>query len=224
VHQLLVYVLVGTAVWFALHEAGIHPTLAGVAMGLLAPVTPRVAPEFIDADELADISSAEAARQTVDIARSSVSTVEWLEHVLHPWSSYLIVPLFALANAGVVVSGGSLRTAFGSAIFWGIVVGLCVGKPLGVMLATKLAVRSGRADPPDGTTTRQLVGAGNAAGIGFTVALFIAELAFTDDSGAVDELQVADAKMAILLASVFSGVVAWLVLRQRSRLDATKLS
>jgi NhaA family Na+:H+ antiporter len=95
---------------------------------------------------------------------------------------------------------------------------------LGVMLATRLAVRSGRADTPEGTTTRQLLGAGNAAGIGFTVALFIAELAFTDDNGAVDELQVADAKMAILLASVFSGVVAWLVLRQRSRLDATKLS
>jgi NhaA family Na+:H+ antiporter len=224
VHQLLVYVMIGTAVWFALHEAGVHPTLAGVAMGLLAPVTPRVAPEFIDADELADVSSVEAARHTADIARSSVSTVEWLEHVLHPWSSYLIVPLFALANAGIVVSGSTLRTAFGSVIFWGIVVGLCVGKPLGVMVATKLAVRSGRADTPDGTTSRQLLGAGNAAGIGFTVALFIAELAFTDDTGAIDELQVADAKMAILLASVASGVVAWLVLRQRSRVDATKLS
>ena len=224
VHQLLVYVVLGTTVWFALHEAGVHPTLAGVAMGLLAPVTPRVAPEFVDADELADISSVEAARHTADMARSSVSTVEWLEHVLHPWSSYLIVPLFALANAGVVVSGDSLRTAFGSAIFWGIAVGLIVGKPLGVMVASKLAVRSGRADTPEGTTTRQLLGAGNAAGIGFTVALFIAELAFTDDSGAVDELQVADAKMAILLASVVSGALAWLVLRQRSRVDATKLS
>ncbi len=224
VHHVLVYVVLGTTVWFALHEAGVHPTLAGVAMGLLAPVTPRVAPQLIDADDLADLSSPEAALHTAELAKSSVSTVEWLEHVLHPWSSYLIVPVFALANAGVEVSGSTLRTAFGSAIFWGIVVGLVAGKPIGVMLASKLAVRSGRADTPEGTTTRQLIGAGNAAGIGFTVALFIAELAFTDDTGAVDELQVVDAKMAILLASLASGIVAWLVLRQRSRDDATKLS
>ncbi len=224
VHQLVVYVVLGTTVWFALHEAGVHPTLAGVAMGLLAPVTPRIAPEFVDADELADLSSADAAHHTADLARSSVSTVEWLEHVLHPWTSYLIVPVFALANAGVVVSTDSLRTAFSSAIFWGIAVGLIVGKPLGVLVASKLAIRSGRADRPDGTSTRQLLGAGQAAGIGFTVALFIAELAFANDDGTVNEPQVADAKMAILLASVVSGVLAWLVLRQRSRLDDTKLS
>lgn len=224
VHQMVVYVVLGTSVWFALHEAGVHPTLAGVAMGLLAPVTPRVAPEFVDAEELADIGTTEAALHTAELAKSSVSTVEWLEHVLHPWSSYLIVPLFALANAGIVVSADSLRTAFSSAIFWGIVVGLIVGKPLGVLLAAKVAIRSGRADRPEGTSTRQLLGAGNAAGIGFTVALFIAELAFVNDDGSLNEPHVADAKMAILLASVVSGVVAWLVLRQRSRLDDTKLS
>ncbi len=224
VHQMVVYVVLGTSVWFALHEAGVHPTLAGVAMGLLAPVTPRVAPEFVDAEELADIGTTEAALHTAELAKSSVSTVEWLEHVLHPWSSYLIVPLFALANAGIVVSTDSLRTAFSSAIFWGIVVGLIVGKPLGVLLAAKVAIRSGRADRPEGTSTRQLLGAGNAAGIGFTVALFIAELAFVNDDGSLNEPHVADAKMAILLASVVSGVVAWLVLRQRSRLDDTKLS
>jgi NhaA family Na+:H+ antiporter len=224
VYNLVVYVVLGTTVWLALHEGGVHPTLAGVAMGLLAPVTPRIAPEYVDAEELADLSSADAAHRTADLARSSVSTVEWLEHVLHPWTSYLIVPLFALANAGVVVSTDSLRTAFSSAIFWGIAAGLVLGKPLGVMIAAKVAVRSGRADRPDGTTTRQLLGAGNAAGIGFTVALFIAELAFVNDDGSLNEPQVADAKMAILLASVVSGVVAWLVLRQRSRLDAAKLS
>jgi NhaA family Na+:H+ antiporter len=224
VHQIVVYVVLGTTVWFALHEAGVHPTLAGVAMGLLAPVTPRVALELIDADELADLASSEAALHSAQLARSTVSTVEWLEHVLHPWSSYLIVPVFALANAGIVVSTESLRTAFSSAIFWGIAVGLIVGKPLGVLVAAKLAVRSGRADRPAGTSTRQLLGAGNAAGIGFTVALFIAELAFVNDDGSLNEPQVADAKMAILLASVASGLVAWLVLRQRSRLDDTKLS
>ena len=166
VHNLIVYVVLGTTLWLALHEGGVHPTLAGVAMGLLAPVTPRIAPEYVDAEELADLSSADAAHRTADLARSSVSTVEWLEHVLHPWTSYVIVPLFALANAGVVVSTDSLRTAFSSAIFWGIAAGLVLGKPLGVLIAAKVAVRSGRADRPDGTTTRQLLGAGNAAGLG----------------------------------------------------------
>jgi Na+:H+ antiporter, NhaA family len=224
VHQMLVYVALGTAVWFALHEAGIHPTLAGVAMGLLAPVTPRIAPELIDADDLADVSSYEAAHQTVQMARSSVSTVEWLEHLLHPWTSYVIVPVFALANAGVVVSGDSLRDAVRSPIFWGIVVGLVVGKPLGVLLASRITIRTGHADRPEGTTTRQLLGAGNAAGIGFTVALFIAELAFIDDRGLPIEAEIADAKMAILLASLVSGLLAFAVLRQRSRDAATKLS
>jgi NhaA family Na+:H+ antiporter len=227
VERLLVYVLAGTFVWFALHEAGVHPTLAGVAMGLLAPVTPRATPDLIDVDELTDLSSAEAARTTAQLARSSVSTVEWLEHELHPWTSFLIVPVFALANAGVEVSRDSIEAALRSPIFWGIVVGLVVGKPLGVLLSSKLVIRSGRADAPEGTTTRQLLGAGNAAGIGFTVALFIAELAFVDDQGVVIESEVADAKVAILLASLVSGLLAFAVLRQRSRaatVAATKLS
>jgi NhaA family Na+:H+ antiporter len=223
VYQTLVYVMLGTSVWFSLHEAGIHPTLAGVAMGLLAPVTPRVDPQFIDAEEFANLSSAEHALESASLARSTVSTVEWLEHVLHPWTSFFIVPVFALANAGIVVSNSSLNAATRSPITWGIIVGLVVGKPLGVMIAAKLAVRSGRADRPEGTTTRQLFGAGNAAGIGFTVALFIAELAFTDDHGVANLRDVTDAKMAILFASVVSGVLAFVVLRQRSRAP-TKLS
>jgi NhaA family Na+:H+ antiporter len=214
VHQTLVYVVIGSFLWLALHEAGIHPTLAGVVMGLLAPVAPRLTPELIDADELVDVSSVEQARTTVDLARGSVSTVEWLEHVLHPWTSYLIVPLFALANAGIEISRTSLAHAWRSPITWGIGIGLLVGKPVGVLLATKASTASGIADRPEGTTTRQLLGAGNAAGIGFTVALFIAELAFSD--GHIENAtQVSDAKMAILVASVVSGVVAYFVLRTR---------
>lgn len=209
VHSTLAFVVLGVAIWFALHEGGVHPTLAGVAMGLLAPVTPRVSPELIDVEELNDLSSAENARQTSEIARATVSTVEWLEHSLHPWTSYLIVPLFAFANAGIEVSTASLRAAWGSPITWGILVGLMVGKPLGVVLASKLAVRSGIADPPEATSDRQLLGAGNAAGIGFTVAIFIAELAFDDPT------QVADAKLAILVASLLTGLLAFFVLRTR---------
>ena len=159
--------------------------------------------------------------------RSSVSTVEWLEHVLHPWSSYVIVPIFALANAGIVVSTHTMRAAWHSPIMWGVFVGLFVGKPLGVLLASALATRSGIADRPDDTTGRQMFGAGTAAGIGFTVALFIAELAFTSGTGPdgraiVDVEQVSDAKMAILAASVLSGVVAFLVLRARPRSSRTR--
>lgn len=214
VYQTWAYVLIGAVMWFAMHEGGIHPTLTGVVMGLLAPSTPRIAPDFVDAEELADVGSVTSARSTAAIARSSVSTVEWLEHVLHPFTSYLVVPLFALANAGIELSGSSLRQAWGSPITWGILVGLVVGKPLGVLLAARLAVRSGRADPPAGTSTRQLLGAGHAAGIGFTVALFIAELAFRDN-GVPDVQAITDAKVAILLGSVLSGALAFAVLRSR---------
>ena len=214
VHQLLAYCALGALLWFALHEAGVHPTLAGVAMGLLAPATPRLSPDLVDVEELTDLTTVENARLTTDIARASVSTVEWLEHLLHPWTSYLIVPVFALANAGIVVDAGRLSAAWDSPIMWGVAAGLLLGKPLGVLLATRLAVSSGVAERPPGTTGRHLLGAGTAAGIGFTVALFIAELAFRE-GGVVNEEQVADAKMAILLASLLSGVIAFVVLRQR---------
>jgi NhaA family Na+:H+ antiporter len=202
----------------------VHPTLAGVLMGLLAPARPHTPPELVDAEELADLSTVEHARSTVQLARRSVSTVEWLEHVLHPWTSYLIVPLFALANSGIEVSVDRLTSALDSPVTWGVFVGLVLGKPIGVLLATSLARRGGIAEPPDGTTTTQLLGVGNAAGIGFTVAIFIAELAFTSADTQ------ADAKMAILAASVLSGVLAFGVLRRgrpspdAQRLEPTKLS
>lgn len=215
VYQLPAYIAVGAFMWFAMHEAGIHPTLAGVLMGLLAPVTPRVAPEFIDSEQLADVGTYESVRVTVQLAKSSVSTVEWLEHHLHPITSYVIVPLFALANAGIAISNDAVRHALHSPITWGIIVGLVVGKPLGVVVAARLAIRARRADAPPATDGRHLLGAGQAAGIGFTVALFIAELAFRDDDGVVNQVDVTDAKMAILVASVASGAVAYLVLRRK---------
>ena len=109
VHSTWVYVVIGAVVWFCLHEAGIHPTIAGVLMGLLAPSTPRLTPELIDGDQLVDLSDAEAAHTTTEIARGSVSVVEWLQHVLHPWTSYVIVPLFALANSCLLYTSPSPR-------------------------------------------------------------------------------------------------------------------
>ena len=209
------YVLLGAAVWLALHEAGIHPTITGVAMGLLAPAVPRIQPELVDGEALADLSDVAAARESSDIARGSVSVVEWLQHVLHPWTSYLIVPLFALANIGIELSLDGLRSAVRSPITWGVLVGLLVGKPLGIVTATRLTIRARLADVPAGTAPGQLLGVGFTAGIGFTVALFITELALSDPA---DQ---ADAKLGILAASVLAAAVALLLLIGRRSAHAT---
>jgi Na+:H+ antiporter, NhaA family len=209
------YVGLGAVLWFALHEAGVHATLAGVVMGVLAPTTPRLNRELVDDEQLSDLSDVDAARATASTARDSVSVVEWLEHVLHPWTSFVIVPLFSLANAGIAIDADRLGDAVTSPIMWGIVAGLAVGKPVGVLVASRLAARSGLADAPHGADPRHTVGVGAAAGIGFTVALFITELAFDD----VDEREIA--KMAVLLASLLAAVFAATFLRARpSRVTA----
>jgi len=132
--------------------------------------------------------------------------VEWLLHVLHPWSSFVIVPVFALANSGLAVSVDGFRDAAGSVVTWGVFLGLVVGKPLGIFVSTRFAVRSGLVDQPRGVSTRHILGAGSAAGIGFTVALFITELALSNVS---DQ---ANAKLAILLASVVSALLSIVLL------------
>jgi NhaA family Na+:H+ antiporter len=206
------FVVVGGGLWLALHEAGIHATLAGVACGLLAPTVPHVPREAIDEDELRDVSSVEAARATVSEARASVSVVEWLEHLLHPWTSFVIVPLFALANAGITIGGDELSDALSSRVTLGVVAGLVIGKPLGITLASWAAVRSGVGELPAGATWRALVGVSSIAGIGFTVSLFVTELAFDD------ELHIADAKLGVLGASILSAVVgSLLVVAHRAR-------
>jgi NhaA family Na+:H+ antiporter len=178
----LFYVIVGVWMWFALYEAGVHPTIAGVAMGLLTPIVPY----------------------------RNTTLIDWLLGALHGWTSFLVVPLFAFANSGVDVSLGGLQRAATSPIAWGIAVGLVIGKPLGIMLATKIAVRLRVVDSPVGVTSRDLVGAGSAAGIGFTVAIFITELAL------VNPTDQSDAKLAILAASVVSAATSIALLRGRS--------
>ncbi|MFM7894336.1 MAG: Na+/H+ antiporter NhaA [Actinomycetota bacterium] len=175
------YLVVGAWMWLAFYKAGIHPTIAGVVMGLLTP----------------------------SILRHGKSLIDSLQHTLHPWSTFGVVPVFALANSGVEVSMTGLQDAFGSPITWGIVVGLLVGKPLGIVVATRLTVRAGVANlPAEGG--RQLVGTGMAAGIGFTVAIFITELALTEST---DQ---ANAKLAILVASILSAVLSIVLLTRGS--------
>jgi len=214
VQSVLVYVVVGIAVWYALFEGGIHPTIAGVIMGVMAPTTARSESNFIDIEEVDDFSRSDDGSTDDAKGKGSVSVVEWLEHVLHPWSSYFIVPVFALANSGIHVSIDGLRDAAGSAVTWGVFLGLLMGKPLGIILATKIAVRTGVADSPVGATGTHMLGAGTAAGIGFTVALFITELALDNP---VDQT---NAKLAILLASVAAVIAALAILLTRKTADS----
>jgi Na+:H+ antiporter, NhaA family len=208
------YAVVGAALWLALHESGVHATLAGVVLGLMTPTQPIRRPELIDAAELADVSSYEAARQTVTAARESVSVVEWLEHQLHPWTSFVIVPLFVLANAGVPLSGAAVSDALTSSVAGGIVVGLVVGKFVGIAGFTWLAARLRIARLPEDATWWGILGVSALAGIGFTVSLFITDLAFGGTSSA-DQ-----AKIAILAASALAAVIGSALILTMTRRQA----
>jgi Na+:H+ antiporter, NhaA family len=207
---------VGCGLWLALHESGVHATVAGVILGLMAPTRPHLQPELVDESALTDLSSVAAARETATLARQSISVVEWLEHVLHPWSSFVIVPLFALANAGVTISTDALSDAVTSAVTLGALLGLVVGKLAGITAFTWLAARLGIGVLPEGATWRGIAGVAAVAGIGFTVSLFITGLAF-DDPGLQDE-----AKVGILAAAIVAGALGAVVLaapgRARSQL------
>ena len=209
VQQTWFYIALGCLLWLVLHEAGVNATLAGVAMGLLAPTTPRIAPEFVDVEELADVSTVEAARLTTDIARGSVSVVEWLEHVLHPWASYVIVPLFALANTGVTLSSDLMNTAIHSRITWAIIAARVIGKPVGIMVVTKSVIGARLADRPGGAGDREILGVAASAGMGFTVALFITEIALTD------QVQRSNATLAIVVAAVLAAAASLAILTVR---------
>ena len=174
----LMYVVPAVVLWVCTLESGVHATIAGVVLGLLTPARPFGGREVI----------------------------ENLEQRLHPWSSFLVIPIFALANAGLNLEPAAIERALTSTIAWGIVVGLVVGKPLGIMLATAFGVRFGIGRLPDGLSFRHVFGAGCVAGIGFTVSLFVADLSF---GGAM----LSEAKTGILAASVVSATAGgvWLV-------------
>jgi Na+:H+ antiporter, NhaA family len=211
VWYLPIYVVVGVVIWWCTFRSGVHATMAGVALGLLAPAHPLLTTAPAD-EVLARLSAdmavtAEEVREASFALRETVSVAERIEVALHPWSSYLIVPLFALANAGVGLSWDELSDAAGSRITVGTVVGLVVGKPLGVLLAVALAVRLGFTRLPDDLRWRHIAGLGALAGIGFTVSLLIGGLAFDD------ELRQSRAALGVLAASVLAAAVGAVVLR-----------
>jgi NhaA family Na+:H+ antiporter len=206
-----VYALLGIGVWLATLESGVHATIARVALGLLAPARP-----FLGRREAAVIAAELSRDRNVTVAdvrrvsfrvKESVSVAERLQDLLHPWTSYLIVPLFALANAGVVLSRTAMADAATSTVTLGIVLGLFVGKPVGIAGAVALATRLRLAALPAGVRRRHITGLGILAGIGFTVSLFIAGLAFETETLATD------AKLGILAGSACSALIGMLVLR-----------
>jgi Na+:H+ antiporter, NhaA family len=206
VRSTLIPVALGAGLWLALEESGVHATLTGVILGLLAPTRPHVQRELVDVAVLTDISSVEAARETASLARQSVSVVEWLEHVLHPWTSFAIVPLFALANAGITLSAEAVSDAATSRVAIGVLLGLVVGKFVGISALTWMAARRHIGILPEGAMRRGITGIAAVAGIGFTVSIFVTDLAFEDP--AIQN----EAKVAILAAAVLAGGIGALIL------------
>lgn len=198
-----VYVVVGTFAWLAMLESGVHATIAGVALGLLTParsLDPRGIKDIYEAAaEIETEPDAETVRRSIMQANEVVSVAERLEHLLHPWTSYVVIPIFALANAGIVLSSESISNAFGSSVTWGIILGLIVGKIVGITGMSMLAVKTRVATLPAGVNLRHVTGGAAVAGIGFTVSLFIAGLAFSD----ADLIE--SAKIGIFVASIAAG-------------------
>jgi NhaA family Na+:H+ antiporter len=186
VNRIWPYVLVGVPFWFTVLESGVHATIAGVVLGLLTPARPL----------------------------DGRNVIEVLEHRLHPVSAFVVVPIFALANTGILLTRGRLDAALGSALAWGVLLGLVVGKPVGIVAATWLARRLRIGVLPEGLAMRHVIGGGMLAGIGFTVALFITDLSL----GAGEQGDIA--KLAILAASVVAataGAVALLIAHRSTR-------
>ena len=193
VTSIFVYALFAFALWFSLYKTGVHPTLAGVILGLM---TPNIAHGGVDLEDVED---------------GTVSVIEWLEHKFHPISTFFVVPLFAFANAGVVITLDSIEGAAQSKIAWGIFFGLVIGKPLGVLLAAIAAKKAKIAEMPDGVSKPSLLATGSAAGIGFTVAIFIANLAFSDPE--TQDIAV----LAVIAASVISALLSTLIFKASAR-------
>jgi Na+/H+ antiporter NhaA len=210
-----VYLLLGVGAWVAFYESGIDPIVVGLVMGLAAVAYPAARRDLEQASEVfrrfREQPTAELAQTAREGVRSAISPNERLQQIYHPWTSYVIVPLFALANVGVTVSGSFLALAYTSPITLGIAIGYVVGKPVGTVGGAWLLDRlsRGRIRPPVGWAA--VTGAGTIAGIGFTVPLLIAALAFRGT-----ELE--EAKVGILTAALGASAVTWVVFRVTARL------
>jgi len=205
------YVVIGVVMWVAVLESGVHPSVVGLVMGLLVNAYAPRATDLQRAEVLGRSFAADPTPARALAARSgfvdAVSPNERLQLLVQPWSSYVVVPLFVLANAGVVLDAETLGAALRSPITHGIVAGLVAGKLLGVSAGTWVALRTGLGRVPDTLRWGQLVGGAGLTGIGFTVALFVTDLALDDPA-----LQT-QAKVGILTGSLLAGLVGWSIFR-----------
>lgn len=223
VKQSIPYVILSVAFTAAIAGSGIHATIAGVILGLLTPRAPAFSfEEFIgfinrnkpqleaDQAQVNPYATELFLAKVQEIAFGTEGSADRLERGFHSWTNFVIVPLFALANAGIPFEHGFMQAAFHVPATWGVLAGLLLGKPIGVVLASWIGVRFKIARLPGTTTWRQMVGVGLVAGIGFTMSIFIADLAFTSDS-VVDH-----AKVGIFIASILAGLAGYYVLRGAS--------
>jgi NhaA family Na+:H+ antiporter len=198
-----VYVALGAAVWLAFLKSGVHPTVTGVFLGLLTPARPLLGGRIL-LDAMADLTkragggSGTGAPDPPD----ALSPLEQLEEKLHPWVAFAIVPLFALANAGVAVRLADL----GSPVALAVAAGLTLGKPVGIVLASWAAVKAGVARLPEGVSWKVMIGAGCLGGIGFTMSLFIAGLALRD------QVLLEEAKVGVFTGSAVSAALGSVLL------------
>jgi Na+:H+ antiporter, NhaA family len=217
--NLVFYIIVGTLFWVAVLKSGVHATIAGVLLGVLAPAQPyfgmgkfedqtrRLLDHFRRNMQREEYEEAQAILgQMEELTVGTEAPAERLQRLASPWAHYVVLPIFALANAGVDLSGNILREAATSSVSLGVLFGLLVGKPLGVVLFSWLSVRLGAGAKPPQLTWHHVVGIGLLSGIGFTVSLFIAGLAFTNQA------LMSEAKVGILAASVLAGLMGYVFL------------
>lgn len=226
IYSPLPYAAVGAVLWVFLHEAGLHATLAGVILAVATPTLPppNLRALLAQAESILQVETrrakervmrhglSEPALRALDsIHRRIESPADKLLRTAEPWSSYVVLPIFALANAGVVLSLGVFKTHAG--LMLAIILGLIIGRPVGIMLGSWLAVRSGIAVKPGEYTWRQLLGAGALGGIGFTMSLFIAGEAFPNPT------DFTAAKIAIFMASIIAGVIGTSILWPKAEVE-----
>lgn len=224
VDRTIAYVVLGSIFWVAILRSGIHATIAGVILGFLVPTSPRLTLEefqeiggdllkrFRRAQLEGDMTTAyQILGRFEPLLSATEAESERFTRKLNDWVSFVVLPLFALSNAGVTFTADATHATLTSHIAWGILLGLVVGKPVGVVGFSKLAVKFGLASLPRGVSWLQMGAVGVLAGIGFTVSIFISSLAFEDPNSLMQ------AKTAVLGASLVAGIAGYFALRHESR-------